>query len=294
MNEPITREEDTELLAQFLSAYRQVLLQHRANRLDLFFRLHFVGDGSYKAKPSDSLDPTAALAACAPASISQHALFNTVRRHFVKLARVADAALECAAAGALEPAVFRGLAGAMRRLDSVLDRFDVAITASLTDVDELTGLLNRAAMERDLERELAHARRNGLPLCVAMVDADHFKEVNDTHGHGFGDVVLEELAARFEAALRPRDRVYRYGGEEFLVVLPETCLQDATQVIERLRQVVCETSIADENVAVIQHVSAGVAQASSEDENEALIKRADAALYEAKTAGRNRVTAARS
>lgn len=156
---------------------------------------------------------------------------------------------------------FRSLAAAIRRLDRALDRFYAALTVSLTGVDELTGLFNRAAMERDLGRELAHAQRNHSPLCVAMVDADHFKKLNDSLGHAFGDTVLEELAIRFEASLRPHDRVYRYGGEEFLVMLPETSLRDAIRVIDRLREAVSETVIAEGGNEVSQTGSAGVALA---------------------------------
>lgn len=121
-------------------------------------------------------------------------------------------ALESAVEGRLDQPAFLELTAALRRLDVALDRLDNAITVSLTHVDELTGLLNRSAMERDLEREHAQARRTGRPLSVAMVDADHFKRVNDDHGHGFGDTALEVLAERVEACLRPRDRVNRSGG----------------------------------------------------------------------------------
>lgn len=194
--------------------------------------------------------------------------------------------------GALDPAGFRRLAAEILNLDRTLDRFDAAITSRLTDVDQLTGLLNRVAMERDLEQELDYARRNQSPLCVAMVDADHLKRVNDTHGHNFGDTVLEELADRFEASLRPRDRVYRYGGEEFFIMLPATTMEEALIAIDRLRAVVCETTIAESDIEIFQTVSAGVSQARKEDGNEDVVKRADAVLYEAKKSGRNRVASA--
>lgn len=292
MNEPLGRDEDADKLLRFRSSFRSILIRHRASRLDLFFRLQFPQDENRKNQSPESLDSSGCLEACAPASVRQHALFKAICRNFARLASMADDLLERAAKGTLDPDRFRGLAAVILRLDRALDRFDAAITASLTDVDELTGLLNRAAMERDLKRELAHARRNGSPLCVAMVDADHFKTVNDTHGHGFGDAVLEELADRFEAALRTLDRVYRYGGEEFFVLLPDTTLQDAMQVMNRLRQAVCETRIPEDGAGVSQTVSAGVAMARDEDENDDVIKRADGALYEAKLSGRNRVVSA--
>ncbi len=106
----------------------------------------------------------------------------------------------------------------MHEFNRVADRLSAGNTTSMTDVGELTGLLNRAAMERDLEREQAHALRTGRRFTIAMVDTDHFKKVNDDYGHSFGDVVLEILAERFVESIRLRDRVYRYGEEEFLVL----------------------------------------------------------------------------
>lgn len=284
--------DDADSLANFRSQLRGALITHRASRLDLFFRLQFPGDARDRRQSPESLDPTPALLAAASPAIRSHVLFKSVCRHFGEVAGAADAAKHSAAQATLDADGFRNLAVTIRRLDSALDRFDAAITAAMTDVDPLTGLLNRAALQRDLEREVEQARRTGASLCVAMIDADHFKQVNDTHGHGFGDSVLEELADRFEAALRPVDRVFRYGGEEFVMVLPDTDLTDALQVVERLRQIVSETPITEDGMSVHQTVSAGVAVARPDDQAEALVGRADAALYEAKTSGRNRVDAA--
>lgn len=291
MNEPLTRNEDTSALVEFRRIFRWALIRHRGGRLDLFFQLQFPDDKSGRRELPADIYLMDALESAAPETVRQHHLFKSIGKHFDQLMSLANEALQFAASHTLDPARFRSLATAIRRLDSVLDRFDAAITASLTDVDELTGLLNRATMERDLERELAHTRRNQSPLCVAMVDADHFKNVNDTLGHGFGDTVLEELAVRFEAALRPHDRVYRYGGEEFLVMLPETSLQDAVQVMDRLRSAVCESTITEGENEVSLTVSAGVALTRDRDAIEDVIERADAALYQAKSSGRNRVIA---
>lgn len=289
MNEPLTRDEDADAILRFHGTFRAVLIRHRASRLELFFLLQFPDDKTRSKGLPSALDPMEDLESAAPASIRQHRLFKSIAKKVGQFMGAARQALASASVHALDPACFRGLVITLRRLDRALDHFDAAITASLTDVDELTGLLNRAAMERDLARELAHARRGKSPLCVAMVDADHFKKVNDTYGHGFGDVVLEELADRFEAALRPHDRVYRYGGEEFMVMLPETALRNALQVVDRLRQAVCETPISEGDMEIVLTVSAGVALARDQDENEDVIKRADEALYEAKASGRNRV-----
>jgi diguanylate cyclase (GGDEF)-like protein len=177
----------------------------------------------------------------------------------------------------------------MHDFDRIADRLDSGIITSLTDIDELTGLLNRTAMLRDLDREQAQARRTGRPFTVAMVDADHFKKVNDDHGHVFGDVCLETLAERFVESIRPRDQVYRYGGEEFLVLLPDTPLARAKPVLERLRKRACEHAISDGETTINLSVSVGAAEAASDEEASTAIDRADAALYRAKEAGRNRL-----
>ena len=292
MTEPITRNEDADDLFQFRSLFRSELARQRAQQLDLFYRLQFPQDDTAPTPLPQPGNPMDRLATAAPEAVKRHALFRSLARRFEAYTQAARQALEQAAQGSLNPQRFLRLTAALQRLDRGLDHFHAAITASLTDVDELTGLLNRAAMERDLARELAHARRNQAPLCVAMVDADHFKQVNDTHGHDFGDVVLQALAERFENSLRPHDRVYRYGGEEFVMVLPETSLPDAVDVLNRLRLDVCATPIAQDAAEVVQFVSAGVAAATAQDDNEAVIKRADRALYDAKASGRNRVVAA--
>ena len=179
----------------------------------------------------------------------------------------------------------------MQRLDIAINHFDMAITAALIDVDELTGLLNRTAMDRDLKRELAQSKRTGKLLCLAMVDADHFKKVNDDYGHNFGDTVLEELADRFEAGLRPRDRIYRYGGEEFLVSLPDTALQQAKKVMERIRIRCSERPVSEEEISITQTVSIGLTEVNIDEEIDSAIERADEALYQAKESGRDQVIA---
>lgn len=122
-----------------------------------------------------------------------------------------------------------------------------------------------------------------------MVDADHFKKVNDDYGHSFGDVVLEELADRFETSLRPRDRIYRYGGEEFLVVLPDTGLHQAEKVMERIRIRCSERPVSEEEISITQTVSIGLTEVNIDEEIDSAIERADEALYQAKESGRNRL-----
>jgi len=162
--------------------------------------------------------------------------------------------------------------------------------------DGLTGLWNRGAILEILDKELARACRTSAPLAILMADLDHFKHINDTHGHAAGDTVLREVARRLTASLRPYDSVGRVGGEEFLLILPGCDAATAASVAERVRSGIAAAPIAIAEEATQLTVSVGVAcraQDGSED-GEALVRASDVALYEAKRAGRNRfATAAR-
>jgi diguanylate cyclase (GGDEF)-like protein len=153
-------------------------------------------------------------------------------------------------------------------------------TAARTD--ELTGLPNRRGWDDEIARELARARRSGQPLCVAVIDLDHFKSVNDIHGHPAGDRLLKEAASAWRSTVRLTDVLARHGGEEFALALPACTLRDATILVERLRAATPGG----------QTVSAGIAQWDGLETAIQLYSRADGALYEAKRAGRDRVTLA--
>jgi diguanylate cyclase (GGDEF)-like protein len=170
------------------------------------------------------------------------------------------------------------------------DAEDLAALADLARRDALTGLANRRAFEESLRRELFRARRSGGALAVVVLDLDHFKRVNDSHGHQTGDRVLVEVAARAERALRAEDLLARTGGEEFTALLPGATLEAAAEVAERVRRAVAEEEIAVPGGALRATVSLGCAALSAEERDAAaLIARADARLYDAKRAGRNRV-----
>lgn len=160
-------------------------------------------------------------------------------------------------------------------------------------VDELTGLANRRQAERVLGIELTRAARFGTPLAVALIDLDDFKGVNDVYGHQAGDAVLRELADVLGAGLRQFDVAARWGGEEFLVVLPGTDAVGATRVAERLRAAVAGRAVPTPGGAVL-HVTAsvGVASYPACQTREEVVAAADEALYEAKRTGKNRVVAA--
>jgi diguanylate cyclase (GGDEF)-like protein len=159
--------------------------------------------------------------------------------------------------------------------------------------DPLTGAYNREFLQHRLPAELAHARQHGRPLSVAMIDVDHFKAVNDRYGHEIGDRVLEEVASRLRGAIRRHDLLVRYGGEEFLVVLPDADLHRAREVGERMRQNLQGSAIRIEDERDIEvRISVGVTEQVEEDDATTLIRRADTALYTAKGRGRNRVEVA--
>lgn len=160
--------------------------------------------------------------------------------------------------------------------------------------DSLTGVWNRRAVLETLQSELVRSVRQHVPLGVILGDLDHFKSVNDTHGHAVGDTVLREAASRMVAALRPYDRLGRYGGEEFLIVAPGCSLGDVAGVAERLRQALLAEPIQTGHGTIGISGTFGVTSSAcfSHSDAEALIQAADEALYQAKASGRNCVQAA--
>jgi diguanylate cyclase (GGDEF)-like protein len=154
--------------------------------------------------------------------------------------------------------------------------------------DPLTGALNRAALEEALQREVEVARRQGTPLGVLFVDIDHFRRVSDTYGHRFGEDVLRAVAHAVSDSIRRSDALYRYGGEEFVVLANHTQPIGAQQLGERIRGNVAAIGMVGGHDLKIT-VSVGVAGLRNGETGDAVLKRADAALYRAKEAGRNRV-----
>jgi two-component system, cell cycle response regulator len=160
--------------------------------------------------------------------------------------------------------------------------------------DTLTGVWNRGAILETLERETWRSRREGLSLGVLIADLDHFKSVNDTYGHLAGDAVLREVTKRMQADVRPYDAVGRYGGEEFLILLPGCNGSDTREKAERLRNAIIQEPVATAagNLAVTMSIG-GVATADwPEDTANQILQMADSALYRAKEEGRNRTVMA--
>ena len=157
----------------------------------------------------------------------------------------------------------------------------------LMQEDWLTGAQNRRAMDMVLTREVARAQRSATKLTVAMLDLDHFKRINDEFGHDAGDKLLQHLTLITKAVLREVDSLIRYGGEEFLIILPETDINGAQFVMDRLKQAFQKTPLAYDGKPIRVTFSAGLAFLTPDETGHALVMRADAALYEAKHAGRN-------
>lgn len=163
-------------------------------------------------------------------------------------------------------------------------------TAATTD--ELTSLASRRHTMDRLREEIERARRSGRPLAIVMADIDHFKTVNDSHGHAIGDHVLKAIAGRMSRALRPYDLLGRIGGEEFLIVAPDADLEGVLAIAERARLLIAEDPIATDGDTVPMTASFGVTLVDPEEPSalDHSLARADAALYAAKDAGRNRVS----
>jgi diguanylate cyclase len=153
--------------------------------------------------------------------------------------------------------------------------------------DALTGLLNRRALEQTLRRFAAEHRLQGKPVSLMLIDIDHFKRLNDTHGHPVGDAVLKKFAAAIRESVRGTDIVARYGGDELTVVFPDTDLEPARLIAEEARQAACRSHLVQDGTTVPITASAGLAQIMPGEQGEHLLNRADMALYASKRAGRN-------
>lgn len=160
---------------------------------------------------------------------------------------------------------------------------------TLANLDEVTGLPNRRAIAGALQEQMAQSHRSGLPLSLAYIDLDHFKRINDIHGHLAGDRALRLIAAAARGAIRDTDRIGRFGGEEFLLIMTGAALADAREPLERLRARIASLDWSEIDSAIQMTVTIGAAQYAAGESFEALVRRADLALYLGKEEGRNRV-----
>ena len=173
------------------------------------------------------------------------------------------------------------------KLHHELDR-----VSALARHDPLTGALNRQGLDEALERELSRVRRQDTPLCMALLDIDNFKALNDKLGHATGDAALTHLATVAREAMRPQDTLARYGGEEFVLLLPDTPLDSGIEAMTRLQRELTRRFFLAGTEKVLITFSAGVAQVGSNESGHDAIRRADQAMYLAKRAGKNRVLGA--
>ena len=173
------------------------------------------------------------------------------------------------------------------KLHQELDR-----VSALARHDPLTGALNRKGLDEALERELSNVRRKDTPLCMAMLDIDNFKKLNDQLGHAMGDEALTHLAAVAREVMRPQDTLARYGGEEFVLLLPDTLLNNGVEAMTRLQRELTKRFFLAGTEKVLITFSAGVAQLAADETGPEAIKRADQAMYLAKRSGKNRVLGA--
>jgi len=158
--------------------------------------------------------------------------------------------------------------------------------------DQLTGTLNRRGLDDAMQREIARAQRKRTPLCIAILDLDNFKKLNDTYGHQAGDDALVHLARVVRNTLRPTDTVARFGGEEFVIVFAETDIKHAVDVMKRLQRELTKKFFLHDNERLLITFSAGVAALKSDEAQDAVLARADKAMYQAKLQGKNRVVTA--
>jgi diguanylate cyclase len=175
----------------------------------------------------------------------------------------------------------------IRELEQQLERMSELVRA-----DQLTGSLNRRGMEEAYARESARAARRGAPLCLALLDLDDFKRLNDNYGHAAGDAALAHLVRVARGTLRPTDVICRFGGEEFAILLPDTPMEHGLRAVDRLRQELARCALAHGADMLTLRFSSGVAQCGVGETLGAALERADAALYRAKRAGKNQVAIA--
>jgi diguanylate cyclase len=209
---------------------------------------------------------------------------STRTEHALALACFVTALGRCASTGlygsSLREAMYKG----QNELRTAYARIE-----ELAQLDELTGTLNRRYIMKSLDDEIARAQRGLSKFSVAMIDLDHFKRINDEFGHLIGDEVLRTFAITLFANIRSVDKLGRYGGEEFLLIMPDVTRDEACKVLDRLRRLLVESDWSWISESLRVTMSAGVSSGGNDMTAESILAKADAALYRAKDIGRNRV-----
>jgi diguanylate cyclase len=180
---------------------------------------------------------------------------------------------------------------AERNIEAMKDELEQV--KAMLHQDPLTGTLNRRGIDDAFRREASRCDRQGSRLCVAMIDLDNFKSINDTLGHQSGDNALVHVTRVVRSSLRPTDRIGRFGGEEFLILLPDTALKECTSVFARIKRELAAQPLPEKERNLKITFSGGVAERAEREPLETLLARVDAALFQAKRAGKNRITLSR-
>ena len=286
---------DNRELEHFLEDLRHASAVHLHCLMGIFFELRFPEETN---RPNDDKNRSGqcgfedVLGGYYGTAIRDSVSFKRLMTLHKALHTMAEECLEKTVRDALTPAEYTAFLHTTQRFQHFIDALNVRTTGILIEVDELTGVHMRNTMEAQLQVEWERVQRTGTTSCIAMVDLDNFKRINDEYGHIFGDLVLAELANKLVENLRPYDRIYRYGGDEFLLLLPDTNLEVAQVVLNRIRTGIARHEFRDEKQVVQLTISIGLTQYTAESDISALIKQADAALYQAKNAGRNLVVVA--
>ncbi|MDV7340926.1 GGDEF domain-containing protein [Terasakiella sp. A23] len=221
--------------------------------------------------------------------ITEHHVYQRLKKKHKVIHSLADQLVILARDNRLQPHEYDIFKRFCQKEAYYVDQLKQLGTFSIAHVDDLTSLLTRDVMEEMIEKEWSRSQRNGSPFCVAMIDIDHFKKVNDTYGHPAGDQVLREIASIIDDNLRPYDEVFRYGGEEFLVLLPDTQLSKAVPVLTRVHEAINVLTIQTEEAQIKATSSIGIASSVSHNTYTDVIEASDKLLYGAKEAGRNKI-----
>ncbi len=226
----------------------------------------------------------------ASALLRAHPAFAVIEAQHQAIHDAASLLLRQSQQGGVDAAAYDAFTDGVGRFRLELENLRAELQTMLGSLDPLTGAHNRIGMLTWLRTQQQLVERGVMSCGLAMVDLDHFKSINDTYGHPAGDAALSEVARFLTEHVRPYDRVYRYGGEEFLLCLPGTEPEASYALTDRLREGVArrEIEIVAGQVAIRCHISCGVAQLDAALPVESSIERADQALYRAKSAGRNR------
>jgi diguanylate cyclase (GGDEF)-like protein len=283
---------NTHDLQVFYVSLGQALVKHHDGRLSLFYMLQY-NDSRCRIKNDyhlilHKLDFSSALE-LADSQIDHHQRLVNIQIKLSNLVDYVKYILDELHCNDIKKNNYRHLISLMKKLDRSIEGFRKEISNNLTYLDELTGLLNRSAMEKDLT-ELVELKDKQATTSLALVDVDHFKKINDGYGHTVGDDIIESIADIIQSSLRETDTAYRYGGEEILIILKNSSLDEAVVAMERLRAEIDDYIFISDELELSVTVSIGVTTIFHNDElpRDALT-RADEYLYKAKDNGRNQV-----